>query len=629
MLKDFESNIENSQITRKFSKEHAQSFRDETAHKIREARNRYRDNDLTHEEIINSNNQELISSYNKLKENLFGRIFKSNKYSAEKAMLDIAISNFTNEKTTSCINEIKRNFNQKIIELMQNTSLTKEEQEEYLSLENISKMSLEDYLSLMNRLSGFYFSHITRFGLKEEVGIHGGGMNSVIDSFTAILKSRKLGGLVDNILSEETYAKWFFKSFIEEKNLNDSSKEDVINLFLKNFYDKEFFNGCPSPDASSTHFSYSMVSSGYGGESGYNIYFYFPVEVIGKNFQHDLDPSISVSDKSQNDQVVWNAENGIPIDAGIVCIPENVPVDRQSGSKYVMNERREPILRNECGEHVESLQLVKDEFDRVMKDLSSEYLDLRFKKDSSKIDLDEFFNRADVLEYAKKFGFMDIEEKTIANLENYYYEASDWASYYRDTFRDEHLKELDKKMFLFIKFISEKLYFFQQNDALSLLKDFYSNTHLYHRSEGDVFFRLFLEKPSKDNTISSMEYWDNYFKENPNIKPSKIIYYNNKNLFSGVKTNNYLSRSLSGDDVGKNYVDLVSESKFKDNIVGMDDFFIKSGFNDVPASTLEKRNIYPRGYLEFWKEAEPKIRDVLGKMYLEIKAQQNSIDDKD
>jgi hypothetical protein len=166
MAKNFEyKSIESSNFSRNFSKEYAQPVRDETARRIREVRNM--DNDLTHEEIMNSNNEELISSYNKLKENFWGRIFKSKKYLTEKAALDIVISNFKKEKKDICINEIKKNFNQTITELMKNTPLSEEEQEKYLSMENVLKMDVPDYLTLMNRLSGLYFSHVTRFGLRE------------------------------------------------------------------------------------------------------------------------------------------------------------------------------------------------------------------------------------------------------------------------------------------------------------------------------------------------------------------------------------------------------------------------------------------------------------------------------
>lgn len=619
MLKNFEESEANSQFTRNFSKEYSQLLRDETAHNIREARNKYRNNSLTYEEIMESNDKELISSYNQLKENFWGRLFKSDEYLIEKAILNIAIFNFEKKKTNDCIDEIKEKFNKKIIEFMQNTPLKEEEQNQFLCLENVCKMNLEDYLSLMNRLSGFYFAHITRFGLKEELGVHGGGMDGVIDSFTAILKSRKLGGLVDNLLSEETYAKWLFNWFINREKLNDASREEVINLFLKYFYEKEFFNDCPPPDASSTHFAYSMVDKGYGGESGYGIYFYFPAEVIGKNFQHDLCPSRGVAHDSQNDRVVWNAENGIPIDAGIVCIPENVPVDKRSGSKYVMNEKREPVLRNECNGHINYIESIKNEFDEVLKIIAEEYLNIG--KNSKDVDVDKFFIQTHILDYAKKFGFMDAEEAIITNPKNYYFDALDSDSYYESFYRDKYLDIINQRMFLFREFIEKNILFFGSNDSFLLLKDFYSTSHLCYKSDEDIFFRLFLEKPSKDNTISSMDYWENYFKENPNVKPSKIIFYNNKKLFTGVRPDNYYLNALDRDDIGKNYVDLVSKLKFKSNIVGMNDFFIQSGLNNASTNSnyLEQTNRYPNGYLEFWKRVEPKIREVLGKMYDEIK----------
>lgn len=77
--------INSSQFTRGFSKDHAQSLRNETASKIRETRNRYRNSSMTYQEIKASNDQVLIDAYDRLKNNFWGKIFKSEKYLAEHA----------------------------------------------------------------------------------------------------------------------------------------------------------------------------------------------------------------------------------------------------------------------------------------------------------------------------------------------------------------------------------------------------------------------------------------------------------------------------------------------------------------------------------------------------------------
>jgi hypothetical protein len=619
------------------------------------------DNDLTHEEIMNSNNEELISSYNKLKENFWGRIFKSKKYLTEKAALDIVISNFKKEKKDICINEIKKNFNQTITELMKNTPLSEEEQEKYLSMENVLKMDVPDYLTLMNRLSGLYFSHVTRFGLRELTGVHYFGEGEVIDSFTPILKSKKLGSLANNILSESDYARIYIEGFLNRsldtglarRNLLDMDKEDVINIFLCKFLVEDFSTDLPMPDRSSIHFGYNHILEDYGGEADNTMYFYFPAEIIAKNFQHDLDPMSprSSMDDKQNDQVVWCGEGGVPIDLGLVCIPGNTPVDRKTGSKYSIDKNKNLILRDECAEHLSNIEDIKEDFNRSISSIVKDY---QLKtKDRGGFDQDNFFHRPEIIDIASKFGFTTTEKEIISLNNTYSKRASDYSfeceaynynkvcSTYSDYKRQQSYIDfiMNNNLLIFKEFILFCRYGDSEVDYFSKLKDFYLLPRFYEKSEEDnIAFRLFIKRPQGKDVISSRDYWESFFKDNPNMKPSKIIYYDNEKMFKGFNSDSVtMYSSFKESNSFKHYQDMFLKSKFNNDISGMDKFFDKYASinkylsyppNQGRYNNLFKEKWFPAGYSEFWEAVEPKIREIVGRVYDDLKKSKKQAEEK-
>lgn len=638
--------ISSSQFTRGFSKDHAQSLRDETASKIRETRNRYRNSDITHEEIKESNDQALMDFYDRLKNNFWGKVFKSEKYLADKQLLDFAISKLKENQIEDCLIEIKNKYNQKIAELMQRTPLTKDEQDQLLSADNVSKMNLADYLSLANRLSGLYFSHVARFGLRETIGVHCGAQGQVTDGLKPILESGRLGSLVDNILSKADYAKIYIReellsSYGRTKRPIDLPKDDAVRIFMHDFLERELFSFCPKPDCSATHFGYNYVLEDYGAEASYTIYFYFPVEIIVKNFQHDLNPEKprSAQKDKHNDQVAWSAGKGIPLDLGVVCIPENVPVDRFSGSKYVLDKDRRPMICLECRDQFININTARLEFNSALTKIRNDYWVWKESDPCNELGRVEFFNRPEIVEIAQKFGFIKLEEQLIRDDRQYAYGCSEGRFSCQNMFFPQPSGHEGKEMAyfrankttLFRDFVSDLAFRYDSSEPVDQLLSFYLNSEIYQRLPNKSIFRLFLERPSSDNTISSKEYWENYFNANPKARPSKILYYDFAEIFTGLdfkdkpqlKTGWY---KIDKDNVGSQYKDLISQLRFKDTIPGTKEFWDKYDvdefLNNPPvydrAKFLSENANYPVGYLDFWKQIEPKIADFVGEIYDEI-----------
>ncbi|HNU95771.1 MAG TPA: hypothetical protein PKK32_02315, partial [Candidatus Paceibacterota bacterium] len=566
-------------------------------------------------------------AYDRLKNNFWGKIFKSEKYLADKKLLDFAISRLKNNQMKDCLVEIKNKYNQAIVELMQKTPLTKDEQDRLLSADNIAKMNLADYLSLANRLSGLYFSHVTRFGLRETVGVHCGGQGQVIDGFKPILESGRLGSLVDHILSKADYAKIYIRedllsSYWRTKRPIDLPKDEAVKMFMHDFFNRELFAACPKPDCSATHFGYNHILEDYGAEAGYTIYFYFPVEVIAKNFQHNLNPEHPRSSQKDqhNDQVAWSAGEGIPLDLGVVCIPENVPVDKASGSKYVLDKNRQPTVCSECRDQLTEINQARLEFNSALTKIRNDYWSWKESGPSLPSRDIEFFDRPEVIELARKFGFIKLEEQLIRDDREYAYGCLPYSFSSSNLFSPQHPGGHGEKAMAYFKANKTTLFKdfvtafrFDSNEPADQLLSFYLNSEIYQRFPDKNIFRLFLERPSADNTISSKEYWENYFNANPQTRPSKILYYDRTDMFTGpdfknkplLKTEYY---AINEDNSGAHYKELISQLRFKDTIPGTQEFFDKYNvdeFLDHPSyrdrdKYLAEHAHYPSGYLDFW-----------------------------
>jgi hypothetical protein len=176
-------------------------------------------------------------------------------------------------------------------------------------------------------------------------GGHTTGKDSFVDSFTEVLKEKKIKDCTTTIISDEERASSLLNKelILAAKNEGESVDEQVDRL--ADMYNTEYFL-----DRESAHFSYGKELHGmYGAENNYKFYFYFPVEYILQNdFYHStrLGPEAQIGSgyinndrgiqQTRNDFEIFNFGEGVPINAGILCITKGVPVDPKTGSQYVL-----------------------------------------------------------------------------------------------------------------------------------------------------------------------------------------------------------------------------------------------------------------------------------------------------
>jgi hypothetical protein len=184
-----------------------------------------------------------------------------------------------------------------------------------------------------------------------------------------------------------------------------------------------------------------------------------------------------------NDQWVWaNEERGMNLDAGIVFIPKDAKVDTTTGSRYALDENRRPIVREDLRTSLQTL-VASDGFSDFARDfISTDRLNLALDKAGREAAIEKElprFHRA----LEQDFGLTD--------------------SVLRDAvLQSKNLRGLSYGLGV------EK----------GRVGDIDSQIEGVLREE-----MLWFTEAKK--TTTSKEYWETYFKNNPEKKPSKIVYY--------------------------------------------------------------------------------------------------------
>jgi len=320
-------------LRRKFSKQLAPELRQETARQLREARKK----PVTFEEAKKFSGEfrdpKIEKDVSEMKRNIFGRWFNTWDYRELKGDLEERLK----LERKWDVENAKINFEKKFEKVLRNSPLTEEEQRKYLSEETIISMPLDDYLVLLKRLSGNFVSHVTRYGIREQTFLyHSVGKGEFFTSFTDILKAKKLHSFFTNFVENPDAFKSIranAKRWIQESGMKG---EELLNQLLA-----YYSSGNMPADKDSVHVAVNNIaSSHYGSEKGYNFFFYFPAEFVAYNYYHhgrqegELEHKEWTGYDQYNDMGIWNGGNGLPIDAGITCIPADVMVDRETGSQY-------------------------------------------------------------------------------------------------------------------------------------------------------------------------------------------------------------------------------------------------------------------------------------------------------
>ncbi|MBU4360438.1 hypothetical protein L6278_00525 [Candidatus Parcubacteria bacterium] len=275
----------------------------------------------------------------------------------------------------------------------------------------------------------------------------------------------KLNSFFTNLLDKTDYAKEVIKDYIAvlKEHDRDISKEEILDKVSSRLLGDVMPSGTRKGDKSGFHVGVNdILSHYYGSEINYDIYFYYPAEVVAKNYYHDISlkayPNARNSDW-YNDQIIFTQGKGIPVDAGICCIPESIEVDKNTGSQYKLDENMKPILDSVTQNHIEFFREEGGEYGLFRKILDQ----LKDTKKDQK-------NKSEELQRVS-------EELKFKNYD------------------------------IFLKFYEN----YRRTNGCDLERFYKQNQMIYI-------------KPEKEKLVTSKEFWENYFNKNPDKKPNKIIY---------------------------------------------------------------------------------------------------------
>lgn len=354
-------------LEQKFSKNLAADLRDETAKKIKAVRARSFDEEIDRRKKIKDYHAGFYFSFEKIKQEILNKISKVDRDRDEQAFIE---STFAARKEFD-ISQIKAEYQEKFNEIIASCPLSEQEKAEYLNTENLEKMPLNDYLLLLKRLSGEAFYHVTKYGIRESHSMtnrfnHIEKEGQFVDNLSPILADARLHSMLSTIITDEEKINRIINP-IALKSLKESGAclEEVADVLITTYY-----NTNHPIDKESVHMSYGReLHEMYGGEKGYPIYFYYPVEyILQNNFFHSHRAGkmqIGAGDfKNQrdldmphNDFEIFNFGEGIPINAGILCIDGNLRVDPKTGSQYLLDTDGRPKFGDD-GDYIKAVETI-------------------------------------------------------------------------------------------------------------------------------------------------------------------------------------------------------------------------------------------------------------------------------
>ncbi len=383
------------------------------------------------------------------------------------------------EKETS---EIMIDFFERERKKWEDAPYTPEEIGKNFSEEHLASLSLNDYALLMKRFPSEMVTHVTRQGVRDHVGHmwHNLGQDEYHNSFIELITDGRLKSVMSIRMKDDMSHEAFIKAFHLDRF--DDAKE------AHEYIDRETNlnnQGTQSSyaDALSIHFAAQEVADTYyGAETGNEIFVVYPSLHIDSQYYYRGNLREG-GGGYWNDQWVWaNEENGMDINAGMVFIPSDAQVDPENGSQYKID--KEGVAKRDV-DNLESLTaLIESD---IIEELFEELCAVENVRSSRRgmYTYESDFDKAKKI-IVEKMGISDI---TMTNILLDYTSVVSLGSL-RSRKVNQHLEQ-------------------RELDA-GLDKILRSN-------------QVIFERP--DKTVASVEYWENYFDEHPEIKPSKIVYY--------------------------------------------------------------------------------------------------------
>ncbi len=432
--------------------------------------------------------------------------------------------------------DLLQRFYEETAEAYEQLPLSKEEIEEQFSAENLSRLTLQEYVDLLRRVPPRFVTHTTRQGIRDHISHHSGDQEKFNRGFEGMVEKGKIQSVLERFL-EGIISKETVHSVLEQhlQIPEDFPTIDEARARIDEFLNRSSATNLAASEISdqrALHVAMDFVGDAfYGGESGNEIFFVYPTAYIAS--QHHVAPQYmpfperlkldEVGGTSQfNDFWIKSKNEGkgeLPIDAAIVFLPESTPVDRNTGSRYMTTPEGKPVHNTE-------------QIGNLKKFIESDELRELWPKIYRQVN-----------EYRDQLGYLQQAEEKLAELRG---NQKDDRGYDELVTKVDRLKdELDRQkealrplIDLARKYnISDQRFYiiFEKGDHTA----WQSLRSLLNRSVNDIPFKndnddqirvegdireLGLQYRLAVDTAPAQEYWEAYFTRTGH-KPSKVIYY--------------------------------------------------------------------------------------------------------
>lgn len=404
---------------------------------------------------------------------------------------------------------------------METEPLTNEEKRRLLKSELLASLSMEEYIAVWKRCNPYFLSHVTRQGFRDHNAMmyHSSGLQEFHNGFVGIMEDDRMlrpplaiQGLKGRDRGSVTA--WLENWALQAEDAETAKKRLDAQLHFS-------LASAPTyPDKTAVHFAAQVVANSYyGGETSNETFFIYPSDALAS--QHDFafngwekDFTKPQSEMKWNDVFIWpnSLENsGIPIDAGIVFLPNSTLVDKNTGSKYaselVTEEGKEKRVMIEDKALVDAFigwgTCLNDKGSAVQKAFS-EYKEAKYWDK-------EFMERGLIRTISGELQGLGFGEDAAWSLSSKVFSELYW--------RQDYNEELLANMV---------------------------------RESGAQWAR------AKD-TVTAKEYWETFFSTNPNLKPKHVVFYD------GSPTSAVLEFQQ------KNGIGIADTSAKEGNLLGFDD----------------------------------------------------------
>lgn len=390
-------------------------------------------------------------------------------------------------------------------EKVADTPLSDTEKRELLKPEALAQLSTAEYLKLWRRLNPHYLSHVTRQGFKEE-GFQE-WQDGFFSGFEEITKDGKmLRSLLHGVRHLRTKSEKSIREFLETSGVLKCQNVDEAERSLEKMVNEEKFSMPWYPDQSSIHMANnSVLDEYYGAEFANQIFIVYPADVlISQNpfqvFGENRTLKRSSTADLSSDCLVYPQDNenpGISIDAGIVFLPDSIKVDPLSGSKY-----QSVVGPEGKRSRVEDAALI-DKYTNLMANENS-------------------LIRKAMIDY-KKWSYSLRELNRVECLKNIETELSNMG------FPTDVVKKLAYQTFVDLNLHES----FTPEQSMAILR------------------RTNSQWKRPENGISAREYWNMYFRENPDKSPKHVVFYDGAptTAVANLLTSNGIKNDSSTDDL--------------------------------------------------------------------------------